>query len=305
MKFNSFYAGAALALVIAAGGPAWAQDTAEAENRAHVQENVTSETDSQLSEKRATLIKEAVDALNETNKAIAAIENGNTEEALAALAMATGKLETVVAREPDLALAPVDVNYVTYDVLASLETIKAIGEEVEDLVEDGKFQDARALLSNFASEAVIRTTSLPLATYPDAILEATALLDDGKTEEATTVLNIALSTQVVTETVIPLPTLRAEAMIANAEALLNSDGDAATGEAVADDAQLTPAQYVEAARLELKIAEALGYGSESDFEDLHEALDELDRKIEAQQDTGSILEKISTRFEELRERILD
>ena len=54
-----------------------------------------------------------------------------------------------------------------------------------------------------------------------------------------------------------------------------------------------------------EIAEALGYGRESDFEDLHEALDELDRQIEAQEDTGGIFETIATRFEELRTRIFN
>ena len=164
---------------------------------------------------------------------------------------------------------------------------------------------ARPLLSEFASEVVIRTTSLPLATYPDAILAATALLDEGKTDEAMTVLNAALSTQVVTETVIALPPLRAVAMIEKAKALLNDDGEAANDKAATEDADLTAADYVEAARQELKIAEALGYGRESDFEDLHEALDELDRQIEAQEDTGGIFETIATRFEELRTRIFN
>ena len=128
-----------------------------------------------------------------------------------------------------------------------------------------------------------------------------------------TVLNAALSTQVVTDTVVALPPLRAVAMIEKAKALLNDDGEAANDKAATEandkaateDADLTAADYVEAARQELKIAEALGYGRESDFEDLHEALDELDRQIEAQEDTGGIFETIATRFEELRARIFN
>ena len=219
MKLRSLYAGTALALLIVSAGPSWSQDTAQAEaeaqavNRAQVEESVTAETDSQFADKRTALIQEAVDALDETNAAIAAIEKGDIDAAIAALALATGKLETVVAREPDLALAPVRIDHFTYDVLGSVEAVRKLGKQIEDLVDDGKFQEARPLLSGFASEVVIRTTSLPLATYPDAILAATALLDDGKTDEAMTVLNAALNTQVVTETVIALPLLRAEAMI--------------------------------------------------------------------------------------------
>ena len=200
MKLRNLYAGTALALLIVSAGPSWSQDTAQAEaeaqavNREQVQESVTAETDSQLADKRTALIQEAVDALDETNAAIAAIEKGDIDAAIAALALATGKLETVVAREPDLALAPVRINHFTYDVLGSVEAVRELGKQIEDLVDDGKFQEARPLLSGFASEVVIRTTSLPLATYPDAILAATALLDDGKTDEAMTVLNAALST---------------------------------------------------------------------------------------------------------------
>ncbi len=311
MKLRSLYAGTALALLIVSAGPSWSQDTAQAEaeaqavNREQVEESVTAETDSQLADKRTALIQEAVDALDETNAAIAAIEKGDTDAAIAALALATGKFETVVAREPDLALAPVRIDHITYDVLGSVEAVRGLGKQIADLVDDGKFQEARPLLSGFASEVVIRTTSLPLATYPDAILAATALLDDGKTDEAMTVLNAALSTQVVIETVIALPPLRAVAMIEKAKALLNDDGEAANDKAATEDADLTAADYVEAARQELEIAEALGYGRESDFEDLHEALDELDRQIEAQEDTGGIFETIATRFEELRTRIFN
>ena len=311
MKLRSLYAGTALALLIVSAGPSWSQDTAQAEaeaqavNREQVEESVTAETDSQLTDKRTAVIQEAVDALHETNAAIAAIEKGDKDAAIAALALATGKLETVLAREPDLALAPVRVDHIIHDVVGSVEAVRGLGKQIADLVDDGKFQEARPLLSEFVSEVVIRTTSLPLATYPDAILAATALLDDGKTDEAMTVLNAALSTQVVTDMVIALPPLRAVAMIEKAKALLNDDGEAANDKAATEDADLTAADYVEAARQELEIAEALGYGRESDFEDLHEALDELDRQIEAQEDTGGIFETIATRFEELRTRIFN
>ena len=305
MRKAAFVASTALALILSTIPVAWAQDTGadeavqRAENRAQVAEAVTSETDAQLADSRAGLIDEAIEAIAETRRAIDAIGSGDVDAAIDALAIATGKLETVIAREPEMAFAPVAVDYVTYDVLGSVQSIRDIGNRVEDLVEDGRFQDARAILSNFASEIVIQTTSLPLATYPDAILEATALLDDGRTDEALTVLNTALGTLVVTETAIPLPPLRAEAMIAAAKDLLADD----TTET--DEAGLTARDYVEAARQELQVAEALGYGRKKDFEDLHDALDELDRLIEAREDTGGIFETIADRFKDLRERVFD
>lgn len=277
-----------------------AADAASQDMQDTTRDRVTAETDAQLSEKRTKLIQEAVDAIAETRKAIAAIEKGDTDAALAALAVATGKLETVVARDPELALAPVAVDYVTYDVIGTLDDIRETGELVEELVDNGKYQEARAILRDFASEIVIRTTSLPLATYPDAILEATALLDAGKREEALSVLNAALATQVVTETVIPLPPLRAQAMIEVAGILLEK----AKGEAEAEH-RAKAQELVAAAREQLKRAEALGYGNEEDFAPLHKELKTLAKRIEDKGETAGLLKTIEAEFKALRKRIRD
>lgn len=301
----------ALAIMTALGaGNALAQEGEQAqiasENRAQVEGAVSDEATRQLSDKRAQLLEEAVTALDETKNAITALEEGRTDEAINALAIATGKLETIIARSPDLALAPVAVNNITYDLIADVQAIRDIGNRVEDLVEDGEFQAARAVLSNFASEFVVQTVSLPLATYPDAILEATALIDEGKTDEALAVLNTALSTQVVTEKIVPLAPLRAEAMIAEAEKLLNGEAAAAAEDSAGSEAEeLTAGDYVEAARRELRIGEALGYGTEDDFADIYEALEDLDEKIDASEDTVGILDVIGDRFDALKSRLFD
>ncbi len=309
-----------LAIAAALGGaPASAADDDAGivqQNRAQVEGAVNDQVAEQVDDKRGRLISEAVSALDETETAIAALKDGRKDDAIDALARATGKLETIVARSPDLALAPVDVTYLTIDLIADVDTIKDIGNRVEDLVEDGEFQAARAMLRNFASEIVVTTTSLPLATYPDAILKAAALIDEDKTDEALEVLNTALSTQVVTEKIIPLAPLRAEAMIAAAAKLLNSEQPAADEAAAADDAAAadgdakkaeapTARDYVAAARYELRVGEALGYGTEDDFEDIYKALDELDEKIEATEDAGGVLDKIADRFKKLKSRLFD
>lgn len=48
-----------------------------------------------------------------------------------ALAEVTGKLDIIVARDPKLAMTPVDTEVVTYDVLSDLDTIKAIIKEAK------------------------------------------------------------------------------------------------------------------------------------------------------------------------------
>jgi hypothetical protein len=56
-------------------------------------------------EKRATLLKDAQAALEETRNALDALDKGDKQAALAALERATGKLDMVVARDPNLARA--------------------------------------------------------------------------------------------------------------------------------------------------------------------------------------------------------
>lgn len=301
-----------LAFLLAAGlavAPALAQD-AEPEsadqteqNRESVEGSVQEEAGRQLSEKRQRLISDAVAALDETEKALIALDEENTDEALEALAVATGKLELIVTRDPDLALAPVAVDLISHDVLADVETIRATRETIEDLVDDGEIQKARPLMRDFASELVISTSNLPIATYPDAIKLATAMIDDGDIDAAKRTLRTALATLVVTETVIPLPILRAELFISAAEAALGESGTAEASDASEEAEMLEPADYVEAARTELEIAEALGYGVEEDYAALRDDLRELDEKIEAEQDTGGIFDTIADSFSDLRGRI--
>jgi len=233
---------------------------------------VQEEVDEALAARRAAMLEEAHAALDETNAALQLMEEGNSEEALEALARATGKLELLVARDPRLALAPVDVAFTTYDIYATPEAIRAARDEAEDLLEDGKVQRARALLSGLASEIVISVTNMPLATYPDAIKAISPLIDEGKTEEAKAALRAALGTLVVTDQVIPLPILRARHLLESAEQL-------AMKEAVPEEDKKKISESVEGARAQLEIAELLGYGDKKSYRKFEDQIAELETKI--------------------------
>ncbi|WCR09667.1 YfdX family protein [Paracoccus stylophorae] len=302
--------------------PAFAQDNEQpptSDTNAAVSEPVQDEATTKVDEKRKTLLKDATSALDKTKEALKALDDGDSDAALEALAVATGKLQSVVARDPDLALAPVDVQLVQRDLLGNVDAIRKAREQIEELVDDGKLQQARPLMRDFASEIVVETANLPLATYPDAILKATAEIDRGETEQAKQTLATALSTVVITEDTIALPVLRAQLLIDAAEdALGPDDGTAAETEATdtaSADAEksgeaataepLSPSEYVEAARQQLEIAEALGYGDKDDFKELHDNLNELDEKIDLADDTGGIFDKIGDSFIRLKQRIFD
>ena len=94
-------------------------------------DKVESKKQQETSKKRKQIIQEAVDAINQTKKAVKALEDNKPKEALAALEAATGKLELTLAREPDLALAPIDVDVTTYDLYA--EIVRQLNLKAQDI----------------------------------------------------------------------------------------------------------------------------------------------------------------------------
>ncbi len=253
--------------------PATAQAGAPVKSPAtrSVQADVDKQSASKAAAKRENVIKEAVVAIAETEKALKALNDNKKDEALAALEKATGKLELVLARDPALALAPVDVEQATFDLLANTKTIKALIYDAEKAIKDGEIQKARAIMMNLASEVVFRTTSIPLATYPDAIKAITPLIDAGKIDEAKVGLEAALSTLVTSVEVIPLPIVRAGYLLGNAEKLAENDKRADK------DNQKLDALLKEA-RNQLEMAELLGYGDKDAFKPMYEQLDEIEDK---------------------------
>ncbi len=268
----SLLAAAALSFSLISGSLVWAGEATSAAAPA-VDEQVEESTDNQTAEKRKQILEEATGAIRETQNALQALDKEDGEAALAALERAAGKLEIILAREPELALAPAGVNTVTYDVLASIEAIERVRESAEDALADGRLQEARRLIDDLASETVISVTNVPLATYPDAIRLAAGRVDDGELDAAAEVLQTALNTLVVTDTIIPLPVAAARQLLRDAQELAAKDD---RSEKEVEELE----KLLEAARRELEFAEALGYGSEREFAGLYEQLDNLEDRVD-------------------------
>lgn len=173
---------------------------------------------------RDRVIDEAARAIGETQRAVQALKEDDVKPAMKALETATGKLELIMARRPELALAPIDVRVVQTDLYATPEDVSEAVEQAQELLRDGELQEARLLVANLASEIVVETVNLPLATYPDAIKAAVPLIDAGDLQAAQRLLENALSTLVVrTEAVIPIPVVRAQELLAEAEDLAETE----------------------------------------------------------------------------------
>ncbi len=257
-----------------------------------VQPKIDKQSASKAAAKRKDVIEEAVVAIAETENALRALNAGKKDEALAALEKATGKLEVVLARDPALALAPVDVEQVTFDLLADTKTVKALIYDAEKALKDGEIQQARAIMMNLASEIVFRTTSIPLGTYPDAIKAITPLIDAGKIDEAKAGLETALGTLVTTVEVIPLPILRAGYLLGNAEKLAENDKRS-------DKDNKTLHALLKEARNQLEMAELLGYGDKDAFKPMYAQLDEIEDKAEGGKSGKGWFAKIKKQLSDL------
>lgn len=238
-----------------------------------VQQQVDTEVRAKTDELRKELIEEAVQAVGMTHKAetLLAGKEPDTKAVLAELENAIGKLELVVARQPDLAFAPVAVTSTLHDVVARTETVKSLVAAANEDLDDGRVQDARLTLDDLASELVVSVSRLPLSTYPAAIQQAAALISAGKTAEAREQIQTALNLIVVQELIYPLPWMRAQAMLEEAEKLaesVNRDSD--------QNARLS--KLLQAARAEIEFGEALGYITEENSDPLYEQVEQIEAK---------------------------
>ncbi len=268
------------------------------ETRDPVESSVDESGIDAAAERRKSLLNDAVEALDETQKALAALESGDTETAIESLAIATGKLDLVIARNPRLALAPIDVRMVTHDLYATVEDIEKIRDRAAKHLKSGRLQDARILIEGLRSDIVVEVHNVPLATYPAAIKAITPLIDADKVNEAKAALQSALNTLVVTEQVFPLPIIRAEHMLTLAEELAETkDREGEQNEELLG--------LLDGTRRQLKLAQILGYGMEDDFTEFYEQLDKIASKTEGGKSGAGFFDAIRNALRSLGDGPMD
>ncbi|WP_456382067.1 YfdX family protein [Hydrogenimonas sp.] len=241
--------------------------------------------------KQVEVVQEAVDAVLLTQKVLTALDKKDVERAKKDLEKAIGKLEVVLAHKDAPALLPIDSSIVAVEYVGDLESIKSTLKLVKKLLADNKIQEARRLLGTLQSEIDIVTVNLPLVSYPQALKLAARYLHEGKTKEARDVLEMALGTLVQNEIVIPLPLLKAEALVTAASKIAKSDKEQAL-------------KHLEAAKEELKIAEALGYTSSSDvtYKALDEAIASIEKEIRGKNEAEKLFDELMKKLKEFKEK---
>jgi hypothetical protein len=265
------------------------QQRQEAEQQARPEVQKEKNEAEQKAEK--TLDQEAIAAIGETTNAIKSIADNKTDEALAAIERATGKINILLARNPATALLPVSVRVEIIEAAPlDLEAIKVVAKEAERAVDDKAYPAARVLLDSLTSEIRVRTTNLPLASYPAALKEAARLLDEKKSKEANSVLLAELNTLAIVDTVAPLPLVLAQTAINEAQALREKDKEAAQ-------------KQLAAARNELERARALGYaGKDGTYAALNKDIKDLEKQLKSNEDTGSLFASLKDKVSALFKR---
>ncbi len=264
-----------------------------AEVKKRLQENkevtkqVEAAQDNYVDERVKKITEEAVEAIELVAKVVDLLDEKQKDKALEEIANVLGKLEVLIARDPNLQLVPVDVKEQVVDFPGTVDDVEAAKTEIVALIKAGEVQLARDIMLNLASELDIFVTALPIGTYPVVLKAIIPLIEQEKYEEAKALLIEALETLVLEKIVIPLPILRAEQAIIRANELAN-------GENPNKDELKELLAY---AKEQLELAEALGYGKvEIDYKDLYEEIEKLEKILEGEESTKGIFETLKEKL---------
>jgi hypothetical protein len=240
-----------------------------------------------------TLDKDAIAAIEQTAQAIDSMTAAKTADALKSIEKATGKVNIVLARNPDLALIPVSVEALIIDTAPrNIDDIEKLADAVDAAILLDDFPTARALLGTLRSEVRVRTYNLPLGIYPTALQEAARLLDKDS-HAARVALLAALNALVTVDQVTPLPLLVAQKAINQAHTLAQKDKNAAQ-------------KLVETAEFEVNRAMALGYARQDpEYAALKENISNLKKQLKGSEDTTSAFSKLKARLRALLKRESD
>lgn len=210
------------------------------------------------------------------------IKDDKEKEAIKALQDATGKFDLALAADPKLGLIPIASSVRVNELITTPASIKSQTALAKEFLEDSKVQAARAVLAPLQDDMITRTTSLPMATYPDAIKLATKMLVEGNKDAALETLATALSTFVNEVSVIPLSLLRVESMVSEASKLDKEK----------DKAKVLV--LLSAAEEQLQIATELGYTTKSTK--LYEDLSSQIAAIKKEATGGNVVEKLYSKL---------
>ena len=247
----------------------------------------------QKEQKELKIVKEAVEAVALTQKVLVELDKGKTDQAIKDLEKAIGKLEVVLSAPNAPALIPIDSSIEVVDLPGTLEDIKTAIITAKALLKENKIQQARLILDTLRSEIVLKVINLPLASYPAALKLAAKFLHENRLNEAKAVLHDALATFVEVDMITPIPLLQAIHLVEVAQSVAKKDKKKAL-------------DMLEAAKLALKRAEALGYTSDSDitYKALEEMIQKVEKEVKGKNEAEKLFEELLNKLKEFKEKAI-
>ncbi len=261
-------------------------------NKDSLDSKVIADMEKQVEERKLKLTEEALTAISETRSLIENIDD--KDKAIKKGHELIGRLEVLLARDPSLALIPIDVSFQKEEFVTDIETIRKTVKLAQEAMDKGYYRAASDLLKDMRSEMIISTYLLPTATYPKAIKAAVVLLEENKPKEAKALLESTLSTIVIERDVEPLPILNAEQMII--EAALIDKKDHNNVDKVIN--LLNNAEY------QLTLAEEMGYGKkDKDYKALAYSIDVLKKSVKKKENSESKFDVLKKDIKKFKEKL--
>ncbi len=242
--------------------------------------------------KQPKLVQDAIESLKLAQRAVVALEHKDTKAATEALEKSIGKLEVILAAKEASKLLPIDNVIRVQEFVGSAKDVDLALKNVKSLLDDGKVQEARALMLPLVSEIDITVVSLPLVSYPDALKLAAKYIHDNKPDKAKEVLYIALSTFTEVTQVVPIPLLESTDLIAAASRVAKKDKERAI-------------KYLDGASDALDVAEKLGYVSKSEttYKVLHEEIKKVQKEIRGKNEAEKLFDELKAKLKEFKEKM--
>jgi len=268
-------------------------DTNTSLSSKELSKKATQQETKKIKDNKVKLIEEALSSLNLSSKALKNLEENKKDDAKKNLELALGKLEVILTSKNVPKVLPIENKMLIKSFVGSSKEVESALKMVKTLLSEGKVQEAGELLVTLQDEVDIRTVSLPLATYPDALKLVSKYILEDKIAEATATLKLALSTFVTEQKIVPLPLVNALKLVSVASNEAKENKELA----------LT---YLASAHDELTKAEKLGYLSKSSttYKELQQLLIGLEKEIKGPNKAEKLFTEAVEKLKEFKSKIL-
>jgi hypothetical protein len=232
--------------------------------------------------------KEVAEGIQNTFKALHAIEQNKLKEAEKLLAEADQKFTTALKNDPSLDLLPLEETLMAFSYTGSSKDIQAALDLSVQLIKAHDTQVARSLMMTLKDELDINIVSIPMKLYPVATKKALEALKKGDKNTALAALAEGFGMLINTQIIIPTPLLVAQDLALEASKLDKSKKEEAL-------------KLLAGAKEELARAELLGYTKKHDaaYKLIQDDIEKVEKEIKGKNIVEKLYEKLVNDFKKL------